>query len=182
MDDKKQHILNAALRVVTDYGFKRTSMEDIAREAGVSRPAIYQWFRNKDDVFLSCLDMVIEQAFSLAETKSAEQTSPKAKVAAYLKAYMGFYHSLLIAGRHGQELLDLNNRLGAQKSTAAMERFIMALNALMQLPADAEEGHVLAHSAAGIKYQTPDPARFNSRLDLLLERFLASDFESVTTT
>lgn len=172
MDVKKQHILQSALRVVTDYGFKRTSMEDIAKEAGMSRPAIYQWFRNKDDVFLSCLDMVIEQAFNLAETASAEQTAPKAKTAAYLQAYMGFYHGLLIAGRHGQELLDLNNRLGAEKSTAAMTRFIHALNGLMDLPADAEEGHVLALSASGIKYQTPTPEQFTARLAMLVERFI----------
>ena len=32
------------------YGVKRTSMVDLAQEAGVSRQTLYNVFRNKDDV------------------------------------------------------------------------------------------------------------------------------------
>lgn len=172
MDDKKTQILRAAMRVVTAYGFKRASMEDIAQEAGVSRPAIYQLFRNKDDVFLSCMDMVIKDAFDVAEAAIVGVSDTKAQVTAYLGAYIGYYHTLLVAGPHGQELLDVNNRLGAQKSKDAQARFIGELNRLMGQGADAEVGHILTLAATGIKYQTPDGATLKTRLAVLVDRFV----------
>jgi len=172
MDDKKKHILKAAMRVVIAYGFKRVSMADIAQEAGISRPAIYQIFRNKDDVFFSCLDMLVDEAFAAADAAIDGVSGQKARVSAYLLAYMGYFHDLLVAGPHGQELLDVNNRLGAEKSQAAQVRFVAELNGLMGLDAEAEEGQVLALAATGIKYHTTDPAQFRARLQMLTEHFL----------
>ncbi len=172
MDDKKTQILRAAMRVVTAYGFKRASMEDIAQEAGVSRPAIYQLFRNKDDVFLSCLDVVVADAFGVAEAAIDGVSGTKAQVIAYLGAYIGYYHNLLVAGPHGQELLDVNNRLGAQKSKDAQARFVSDLNRMMGQGADAEAGHILTLAASGIKFQTPDANTLKARLAVLCDRFV----------
>jgi len=172
MDDKKTHILKAAMRVVIAYGFKRVSMADIAQEAGISRPAIYQLFRNKDDVFFSCVDMLVAEAFAAADSAIDGVSGKKARVSAYLLAYMGYFHALLVAGPHGQELLDANNRLGAEKSQAAQARFVAGLNGLLGLAADAEDGQVLALAAMGIKYHTTDPALFRARIGMLSDRFL----------
>lgn len=174
MNDKKTQILKAAMRVVTAYGFKRSSMEDIAQAAGVSRPAIYLLFRNKDDVFISCVEMLIEDAFTVAETAAAgaDANSAKDQISAYLSAYMGFYHELLVAGPHGQEMLDVNNRLGADKTIAAQARFVTELNRMMRLTDDAEAGHILTMAATGIKHQTKDAATFQARLSTLVDRFV----------
>ena len=172
MDDKKTQILRAAMRVVTAYGFKRASMEDIAQEAGVSRPAIYQLFRNKDDVYLSCIDMVVNDAFDVAEAAIDGVSGKKAQVTAYLTAYIGYYHNLLVAGPHGQELLDVNSRLGAGQTKDAQVRFVSELNRMMGQGADAEAGHILALAASGIKYQTPDAATLKARLAVLVDRFV----------
>jgi len=172
MADKKTQILKAAMRVVTAYGFKRTSMEDIAQEAGVSRPAIYQLFRNKDDVFLSCIDMVIEDAFAVAEVAIKGVTGTKAQVTAYLIAYMEFYHRLLVTGPHGRELLDLNSRLGAGETMDAQVRFVAEINRMMGCAKDAEKGQILTLAASGIKYQTPDTVTLTARLATLVDRFV----------
>ena len=47
----RERILSAAFTLFGRYGFKRTSMEDIASEAGLSRAALYLQFRNKEDIF-----------------------------------------------------------------------------------------------------------------------------------
>ncbi len=172
MMDKKTQILQAALRVVTAYGFRRTSMEDIAQEAGVSRPAIYNEFRNKDDVFLSCMDMVVEDAFAVAEKALTNVSGTKARVTAYLCAYMGFYHHLLVAGPHGQELLDVKTRLGDEKTKDALLRFIGEVNRLMGMDAGDEAGQILTFAATGIKYQTKDAATLQVRLATLVDRFV----------
>src|SRR6185436_523896 len=44
-------ILNAALRCFARYGYARTSMTDIAAEAGLSRTILYKHYRRQEDVF-----------------------------------------------------------------------------------------------------------------------------------
>ena len=50
IEEKQARILNAALGVFAAYGLKRSSMEDIAKAADMSRAALYQHFRNKEDI------------------------------------------------------------------------------------------------------------------------------------
>ncbi|MEO3389089.1 helix-turn-helix domain-containing protein [Mesorhizobium sp. CAU 1741] len=50
-DAKRTRILDGALKVFLAYGFGRTTMDDIARAAELSRPALYLVFRNKTDIY-----------------------------------------------------------------------------------------------------------------------------------
>ena len=43
----------AAIAQISERGFSATSMANIADAAGMSRPALYQYFRNKGDIFSS---------------------------------------------------------------------------------------------------------------------------------
>ncbi|MEA1065783.1 multidrug efflux transporter transcriptional repressor AcrR [Erwinia sp. HR93] len=49
--ETRQHILNVALRLFSEQGVSATSLENIAKAAGVTRGAIYWHFRNKSDLF-----------------------------------------------------------------------------------------------------------------------------------
>ncbi|WP_341863022.1 TetR/AcrR family transcriptional regulator [Gymnodinialimonas sp. 57CJ19] len=50
LSEKERQIAAAALRVFTRYGLKRTTMSDVAEEAGVVRQTLYNVFANKDEV------------------------------------------------------------------------------------------------------------------------------------
>jgi len=50
MTDRERQIAEAAVRVFARYGIKRTTMADIAEEAGVARQTLYNVFANKDEV------------------------------------------------------------------------------------------------------------------------------------
>ncbi|GGJ21368.1 TetR/AcrR family transcriptional regulator [Streptomyces brasiliensis] len=58
---KRDDIVTAAVGVFSRHGFRRTSMDLVAQAAGVSRPALYQYFRNKRDVFAAVADLVTER-------------------------------------------------------------------------------------------------------------------------
>lgn len=51
----REEIYNAALAIFEQHGVRRTLMEDVAREAGVSRPAIYYYFPDKDALVLEVI-------------------------------------------------------------------------------------------------------------------------------
>jgi AcrR family transcriptional regulator len=50
---RRAAIQKAAIEEFASHGLRRTSMADIARAAGISRPALYQYFRDKDEVIAS---------------------------------------------------------------------------------------------------------------------------------
>ena len=48
---KKNIVFEAAHEVFAQYGYKRTTMNDIAQAADISRPALYLIFDNKENLF-----------------------------------------------------------------------------------------------------------------------------------
>jgi AcrR family transcriptional regulator len=44
----RERILDAAFTAIVSHGLQRTSLEDVAREAGLSRQTVYRYFANKD--------------------------------------------------------------------------------------------------------------------------------------
>jgi AcrR family transcriptional regulator len=53
---KRQQIIDGARRVFIDMGFDAASMNDITREAGVSKGTIYVYFANKEELFEALID------------------------------------------------------------------------------------------------------------------------------
>ena len=56
VQDKRERILSAALKVFADRGFYNAKVSEVAREAGVADGTIYLYFRNKDDLLISLFE------------------------------------------------------------------------------------------------------------------------------
>lgn len=66
LPDKKQlAILNAAAEIFARDGYHNASISDICENAGISNGALYKYFKNKEDLFLSLIDYGIELVKSL---------------------------------------------------------------------------------------------------------------------
>jgi AcrR family transcriptional regulator len=77
-DEKRQHILAAALGVFFKYGYQRVSMNEIAAAAGISRPGLYLHFSSKEEVFRAAIlqladDLIVEIAKGLQSRKTIEE-------------------------------------------------------------------------------------------------------------
>lgn len=57
-EQTRLEIIAAARRVFAERGVSRTTLADIAKEAGVSRGAIYWHFKNKPDLFFAMMEQV----------------------------------------------------------------------------------------------------------------------------
>ena len=60
----KPRVLAAALTVFMRHGYKKVTMNDIAIETGISRPAIYLVFKNKQEIFKAVVVEFFSQATS----------------------------------------------------------------------------------------------------------------------
>jgi len=75
VDDKREAILQATLRLVSEYGFHGTAMSKVAREAGVSAGIIYHYFKNKD-ALLTELYLELKQQLSDAQLSALDSAKP----------------------------------------------------------------------------------------------------------
>lgn len=59
-DDKRTSIINAALRVFSQYGYKKSPINEIAAEAGISKSLLFYYFKNKKELYLYLLQYCAE--------------------------------------------------------------------------------------------------------------------------
>jgi len=60
MTSKEEQITTAAIRIFARYGGKRSTMEDVATEAAVSRQTLYRMFPNKDALVRATIRYYVE--------------------------------------------------------------------------------------------------------------------------
>src|SRR4030081_227959 len=63
---QREAILMAATATFLRYGFKKTSMDDVAQTAGVSRQGLYLYFETKDVLFREALQYLVSHMISTA--------------------------------------------------------------------------------------------------------------------
>jgi AcrR family transcriptional regulator len=89
-EDKRRRIVAAATSLFGRYGFRRTSMDLLAAEAGVAKPTVYAYFADKEAVFKAvCVD-VCEGLLARAEAASVGGGSIDERLAAVLTAKFTF--------------------------------------------------------------------------------------------
>jgi AcrR family transcriptional regulator len=65
---QREAILMAATAIFLRYGFKKTSMDDVAQAAGVSRQGLYLYFYTKDFLFREALQYLVSHMISTARS------------------------------------------------------------------------------------------------------------------
>ncbi len=65
-EERKEHLIDTALRVFAEKGWDATSIPDLARAAGIAQGLMYHYFRNKEDLLLA----VIERHSFLSELQA----------------------------------------------------------------------------------------------------------------
>jgi AcrR family transcriptional regulator len=97
-------IAEAALRRFARYGFKRSSMDDIAREAGLAKATLYLHFKGKDDVFRAMLALIGRRVEARCAAVMATSSPFPDRLAALLDAHYGTGYACFGSGEHLVEL------------------------------------------------------------------------------
>lgn len=87
---RRRQLLDVALETFAGGGFHKTSMDDVAEAAGVTKPVLYQHFRSKRALYLELLDDVGAQLLDEITKATASASGPRQQVEAGFAAYFRF--------------------------------------------------------------------------------------------
>jgi AcrR family transcriptional regulator len=96
-EERREEIVEVALRHFAEGGYHGTSTEAIAREAGISQPYLFRLFRTKRDLFLACVERCyakVAAAFADATPGPGEEPL-EAMGRAYVERLLPDRHALL---------------------------------------------------------------------------------------
>jgi AcrR family transcriptional regulator len=104
----RDRILDAAMRVFRRHGFRRSSIEQAAEEAGLTRQALYHHFSSKEALFRGAIERLYEQALvaEAAAAKAAEEADRDLAdvIVAEIGARLGLLFAELKGSPHLEEL------------------------------------------------------------------------------
>jgi AcrR family transcriptional regulator len=86
-EEKREAVLLAAVRMFNANGFHATSLEDVAASLGVSKPTIYHYLGNKDQVMFECVTRGIEQLREAVDAARAAPGSGLDRLSSFLRRY-----------------------------------------------------------------------------------------------
>jgi len=75
-EEKKNAILNAALKIFSRKGYVSAALDDVAKEAGVAKGTLYLYFKDKEDLFASTIMFVIDRLAERIRENVRESMSP----------------------------------------------------------------------------------------------------------
>jgi AcrR family transcriptional regulator len=89
-EERRAAILESALAVFSARGYHPASIDDIAREAGISKALIYEHFSSKLELYANLLDDQADELFARLAGAVGESESGEARLAAGLGAFFSF--------------------------------------------------------------------------------------------
>lgn len=184
VDPRRKAILKAAFEAFSTYGYRRTSMEDIARASGMSRAALYLHYRNKEDIFRSLAQFYYDDAVTQVTAVLARDLPLQEALTQAFEAQTGQIFEALLASPHGDELLDTKYASSADIAQAGEAQLVAVYAGWLDQQAATgratlavAEGDAMALAATmmaalhGLKTPRPAPAAYRAAAALLAAVF-----------
>lgn len=74
--DRRSQVLDSAMATFARFGYRKTSMEEVARAAHISRPGLYFLFSSKESLFRAAATRTLEQDLDAIERALADTDRP----------------------------------------------------------------------------------------------------------
>jgi len=131
MNEREEKIIDAAVRVFSRYGVKRTTMNDIAQEAGVVRQTLYNAYANKEEILRAVIQLFNERALAAIEAGSAEAATLDEKLDILFEHMVVRPFELLNATPHADEIVEGVNDAGKEEMSSAYQRYRQMIESLL---------------------------------------------------
>jgi AcrR family transcriptional regulator len=166
-------VLAAALDTFARYGYQKTSMEDVARAAAISRPGLYLLFGSKQELFRAAVTQALDRSLAAVSEVLADTTRPlRDRLLDAFDRWTGRY-----IGAMSREVNSIADEYADMLGPAVAEyptRFAGLLSAALAQSRDtaarsAPVAQTLISTSIGIKHQVTTREAFLERLSTAID-------------
>ena len=164
---KPNAIVLAALELFTRYGYRKTSIDDLAQAAQVAKRTVYLHFQNKAAVFLAILEYLGGQVRQRCIAAERMDGTPVDRLTGLLDAYFGMAFELFSKSAHMPELEETFSKLARARIgnlnteyEARLARFLRSLERTGEIGGPPrgltveQLVHILVRAAEGAKHDS----------------------------
>lgn len=165
-------ILAAAFTVFSSRSVAGASMALIAKEAGISRPALYQYFDDKVDIYRAMLEDVLNRSASQAISALDEAGSVRSALSGFIDNSWGGKELWSLRRHQGQDLAAAKAGPARPTVEAHYQQLITAMRRYLKPHAESKtqlDGwiDIIRYSPLGFDYDQPSRAVYRKRLAAL---------------
>lgn len=165
-EEKHQKVIEAARGQFLSFGFRRTTMGDIAAAAGMSRPALYLVYANKEKIFRAVVTVYCDSCVSHARERVGKARGLKARIEAVLSIWVVEPCEMVIRSPEAEELYESTHSFTADLRARILGEMEKQLQDVMREAPDVDAAYLkrrrlsvkemarlMAWSAHGMKRQ-----------------------------
>lgn len=180
--DKRDKLLDAARELFLRQGLRATSMEAIARAAGVAKPTLYAYFPDKDAVFLAIVAQVLADKTRAFSAGLAGPGPLEARIGAALAAEFAVISQAIGASPHADEFFAAHRASAALVAEAETEVVAQLVATLKEAGiADAARlARLLLDACFGLAQKNNGRDTLGEDIRLLARRLIAPELSAKT--
>ena len=103
-NDKRETILHAAWALIRHYGYNKTTIDDIAKRAGVGKGTVYLYFASKTEIMLALTDLTNQRITKELERIASEDKPPEERLRACVLYRIMTLYDLVHRYRHSEDV------------------------------------------------------------------------------
>jgi AcrR family transcriptional regulator len=174
-DGRRELVLAAALDTFARYGYRKTSMEDVAHAAAISRPGLYLLFGSKRELFTAAVTRALDRSLTAVTEVLADTTRPvRERLLDAFDQWTGRYIGAM--SREVNTLAEEYPDLLGPVTAEYPPRFAALLDAALaesletaRASRSAAIAQTLISSSIGIKYEVTTREAFLERLAIAID-------------
>src|SRR5215467_13196073 len=157
---KEEHVLTAAREVFMRYGFKRTTMSDLADAAQMSRPALYLIFSSKEEVFRALVTQIFNELLREVREGVSKRNSVADQLTCAFEVWCVRPFEMIQASPDARDILESGYIFATEITVRAFADFETILSDVLRPLVSAQAGsplsseqlaHILTTAAQGFK-------------------------------
>jgi AcrR family transcriptional regulator len=166
VNDRQEHVLEVALATFARFGYRKTSMEDVARAADISRPGLYFLFASKQELFRAAVTRALDGDLAAADAVLADRERPlRERLIEAFDLWTGRYLGPM--AREVPALLETSPELLGGIATDYPQRFVEMVTTALAGRADV--ARTLHSTAIGVKQEVATRAEFLERMTVAVD-------------
>ncbi|MCP3409549.1 TetR/AcrR family transcriptional regulator [Bradyrhizobium sp. CCGB01] len=169
---RRHKILVAARWCFLNFGFSKTSLDDIAKRAAISRTLLYRTFKDKEDIFTAVFADWLISRHPAAKQAAAGTKPPRELLVDVCRLMVIQPWADMVGAPMAGEFFDVCERIDPE--IEALHRGVAAECVAAILDGDESAAEVFLLALDGLLSDEPTPAVLEQRVQLLATRFAPS--------